>query len=177
MRRVAKASTRGVNYATSPLLASKTPRWRSRFIVALVGLGFAGLVGRAAYIQIVRPDFYTYDAQFVPDNPADDAMSQNNRATTFTHVRGSGHVLLIESLEERGEHDHLVDRLRANNLEVTVQPDNQLFQSLTELQAYDTVILANVPRSDGDDATRLTHFGEDQIKMLVRNTEDRKSVV
>ena len=54
--------------------------------------------------EIDQPDFYTYEAQFVPENVADDAMSQNNRATTFTHVRGSGHVLLIESLENRGEH-------------------------------------------------------------------------
>ncbi len=107
----------------------------------------------------------------MPDNPADDAMSQNNRATTFTHVRGSGRVLLIESFENAGEHEHLATRLRKNNLEVTVQPDNQLFQSMAELQAFDTVILANVPRSDGEEAARLTHFNEDQMKMLVRNTE------
>ena len=33
------SSVRSVNYATSPLLASKTPPWRSRFVVALVGAG------------------------------------------------------------------------------------------------------------------------------------------
>ncbi len=121
--------------------------------------------------QIEQPDFYTYEAQFTPENVADDAMSQNNRATTFIHVRGSGRVLLIESVENRGEHAHLVERLRNNNLEVTVQPDNQLFQNMAELQAFDTVILANVPRSDGDDAERLTHFNDDQMKLLVRNTE------
>jgi cell division protein FtsI (penicillin-binding protein 3) len=47
-----------VVYASSPLLASKTPPWRSRFLVALVGIGSAVLVGRAAYIQIVGTDFY-----------------------------------------------------------------------------------------------------------------------
>ena len=51
-------STRGVNYATSPLLASKTPNWRSRFIVALVGLSFAGLLGRAAYVQMINAEFF-----------------------------------------------------------------------------------------------------------------------
>ena len=30
------SSARSVNYATSPLLAAKTPPWRSRFIVAAV---------------------------------------------------------------------------------------------------------------------------------------------
>ena len=40
-------SVRGVNYSTSPLLASKTPPWRSRFLVMMVGLGFLALAGRA----------------------------------------------------------------------------------------------------------------------------------
>ncbi len=53
-----RSNTRAVNYATSPLLASKTPNWRSRFVVALVGLGFAGLLGRAAYVQIIGADFF-----------------------------------------------------------------------------------------------------------------------
>jgi len=51
-------SVRGVNYATSPLLASKTPGWRSRFIVALVGLAFIGLLGRAAWIQLINAEYY-----------------------------------------------------------------------------------------------------------------------
>ena len=51
-------SPRGVNYATSPLLAAKTPPWRSRFLVALVGLAFAGLLGRAVYVQLIAQDFF-----------------------------------------------------------------------------------------------------------------------
>jgi cell division protein FtsI (penicillin-binding protein 3) len=47
-----------VTYANSPLLASKTPLWRSRFLVVLVGIGSVALVGRAAYIQIIGTDFY-----------------------------------------------------------------------------------------------------------------------
>jgi cell division protein FtsI (penicillin-binding protein 3) len=56
-------SVRSVNYATSPLLASKTPPWRSRFIVALVGLAFLGLIGRAVYIQIIGTDFYQKEGE------------------------------------------------------------------------------------------------------------------
>jgi len=47
-----------VTYANSPLLASKTPLWRSRFLVVLVGVGSLVLVGRAAWIQIIGNDFY-----------------------------------------------------------------------------------------------------------------------
>lgn len=52
------ASVRSVNYASSPLLASKTPPWRSKLLVAMVGLGFAVLIGRAAYVQIVGQSFF-----------------------------------------------------------------------------------------------------------------------
>ncbi len=56
--RSAATSVRSVNYATSPLLASKTPPWRSRFVVLLVGAAFAVLLGRAVYVQIVATGFY-----------------------------------------------------------------------------------------------------------------------
>lgn len=56
--RAAMARPRGVAYSTSPLLASKTPPWRSKFLVALVGLGFAVLLGRAVYVQIVGTEFF-----------------------------------------------------------------------------------------------------------------------
>ncbi|MBI5719058.1 MAG: penicillin-binding protein 2 [Burkholderiales bacterium] len=51
-------SVKSLRYATSPLLASKTPPWRSRFVVLLVGVGFAVLLGRAAYVQIVATQFF-----------------------------------------------------------------------------------------------------------------------
>jgi len=51
-------SARSLAYASSPLLASKTPPWRSRFLVVLVALGFTVLLGRAVYVQIIATDFY-----------------------------------------------------------------------------------------------------------------------
>jgi len=51
-------NTRSVSYSSSPLLASKTPPWRSRFLVALVGLAFAGLLGRALYVQVIGTQFF-----------------------------------------------------------------------------------------------------------------------
>ncbi|UZD55621.1 peptidoglycan D,D-transpeptidase FtsI family protein [Caldimonas aquatica] len=52
------ASSRTVMYATSPLLAAKTPPWRSKFLVACLGLGFCVLLARAVYIQVIGTDFY-----------------------------------------------------------------------------------------------------------------------
>ena len=47
-----------VRYASSPLLASVTPPWRSKFLVGAIGLGFCVLLGRAVFVQIVATDFY-----------------------------------------------------------------------------------------------------------------------
>jgi cell division protein FtsI (penicillin-binding protein 3) len=49
---------RGIQYTSSPLLASRTPVWRSKFVVGAIALGFAGLVARSAYIQVYANDFF-----------------------------------------------------------------------------------------------------------------------
>ncbi|MFZ4624826.1 MAG: peptidoglycan D,D-transpeptidase FtsI family protein [Rhodoferax sp.] len=50
--------SRSIAYTSSPLLASPTPVWRSKLIVAAIALAFAGLAARAAYIQVVANDFF-----------------------------------------------------------------------------------------------------------------------
>ena len=50
--------SRSVRYTSSPLLASRTPVWRSKLIVAGIALAFAGLAGRAAYVQVYANDFF-----------------------------------------------------------------------------------------------------------------------
>jgi len=50
--------SRSVRYTSSPLLASKTPVWRSKFIVAVIALAFIGLACRAAYVQVLGNDFF-----------------------------------------------------------------------------------------------------------------------
>ncbi len=116
--------------------------------------------------EIDAPDFYTYEARFVPKNPADDTMPQNNIASTFTHVRGSGQVLVLESDEPegKGEFDLFVARLRAMNLEVSLRTTraDELFTDLAQLQPFDSVILADVPREA---------FSDEQVDMLVSNTQ------
>ena len=61
--RAAATSVRSVNYATSPLLASKTPPWRSRFALVLLGGAFAVLLGKALYVQVIAADFYQAEGQ------------------------------------------------------------------------------------------------------------------
>lgn len=58
LRKPAAHALHEVRYATNPLLASKTPPWRSKFLVACIGLSFCVLLGRAAYVQIIGSDFF-----------------------------------------------------------------------------------------------------------------------
>ena len=50
--------SRSVQYTTSPLLASKTPVWRSKFIVAAIAMGFVVLAARATYVQVIGNAFF-----------------------------------------------------------------------------------------------------------------------
>ncbi|HEX7867854.1 MAG TPA: penicillin-binding protein 2 [Variovorax sp.] len=52
-----------IRYGSSPLLASPTPVWRSKFIVASVAFGFVLLAGRAAYVQIFANDFFQHQGE------------------------------------------------------------------------------------------------------------------
>ena len=49
---------RATRINTSPLLASQIPDWRSKLVVACIALGFLGLVGRAAYVQLVENAYF-----------------------------------------------------------------------------------------------------------------------
>lgn len=50
--------SRSISYHASPLLASRTPVWRSKFIVLCLALAFGALAARAAYVQVVGNDFF-----------------------------------------------------------------------------------------------------------------------
>ena len=49
---------KSIRYTSSPLLASRTPVWRSKFIVAGLAVAFLGLTGRAAYVQVFGNAFF-----------------------------------------------------------------------------------------------------------------------
>jgi uncharacterized membrane protein/Mg-chelatase subunit ChlD len=112
--------------------------------------------------EVDATGFYSYQAEFFPDRLEDDTMSQNNKVTTFAHVRGKGQILLIEDHEHPGEFDRLKLALRRQNLELEERTSDSPFESLAALQQYDSVVLANVPRE---------HFTDSQIRTLVRNTQ------
>ena len=55
--------SKSLAYTSSPLLASRTPVWRSKFIVASIALGFLALAGRAAWVQVFANEFFQKQGQ------------------------------------------------------------------------------------------------------------------
>jgi len=90
------------------------------------------------------PGTHRFRAEFTPDDPADDAISANNVGAAITFVGGEGRVLVIHG--SPSESAALVEALRQSNIVVdTIMPD-ALVGGLAELNGYDAVVLANVPR-------------------------------
>lgn len=124
---------------------------------------------------IDKPNAYTYKAEIVPADETTDYSKQNNVASGFTYVRGKGRVLFIVNPDSPDEYDGLVDALGREQLEVSVRKSTEAFNSLADLQGYDTVVLANVPRSAGgaaDGGANINGFTDEQVKQLVANTEN-----
>ncbi|MEO6810174.1 MAG: VWA domain-containing protein, partial [Isosphaeraceae bacterium] len=121
---------------------------------------------------VSEPEFYTFEAEFIPDEGSGDVRAVNNRAEGFVHVRGKAKVLLIEGT--RDEHAELVQSLRQKEIgvDVLVAPKveasgiiggDQLPADMAQLQPYDAVLLGNVPK----DA-----FTDEQIQMFATNCHD-----
>jgi len=112
---------------------------------------------------------YTYEAEFIPDLLTDDTITQNNRATAFTYARGKSRVMLIEDANNLGDYDTLVEALRKNDIVVDVRTSTNLFTSLVELQSYDSIVIAGVPRTGGDSADKVFSITDQQIEMMVQS--------
>ncbi len=121
---------------------------------------------------ISEPNFYTFTAEFIPDRDSRDQRAINNTADGFVYARGKAHVLLIEG--SRGEHDELVQALRSKEIQVTtltapgvgtsgIEAGDPIPDDLAQLQPYDAVILANVPKDS---------FTDHQIQMFEVNCHD-----
>ncbi len=121
---------------------------------------------------ITEPNFYTFTAEFIPAQDSGDRRTINNVAEGFTHARGKAQVLLIEGTH--GEHAELIKALREKEIEVKplLAPridgsggigGDPLPTDLAQLQPYDAVILANVPKEA---------FTESQHQLLASNCHD-----
>ncbi|MGE3108201.1 MAG: VWA domain-containing protein [Phycisphaerales bacterium] len=113
-------------------------------------------------VRLPKGRLHQFDAIYVPDPAHDegeatgaadgravqDTIASNNRAQAFTFTPGTGSVLLIGGLGAAGTEtlaSALPDTLRDAGLDVTIVTPDGIPSDALRLQAYDLVILDNVP--------------------------------
>ena len=95
--------------------------------------------------------FYSFDVQL--DAPGD-ALPQNNRASSFTSVRGDPRILVVST--DPGADEPLAAALRDSRLEVKLTDLASFPSTLAEMQSWDAIVLSNVAAGDlGDTMMRL----------------------
>jgi uncharacterized membrane protein len=92
---------------------------------------------------LTEPGFYSYDVQL--DAPGD-PVPQNNRATSFTYVRGNPRILLISS--DVKSDDVLAAAIRSIGFEVRIGGMEAFPATLAEMQSYDAIFLSNIAAGD-----------------------------
>ncbi len=101
--------------------------------------------------------FVRFRAQVVPDN---DTWLQNNEAGAFTVVHGEPRLLLVSAAEDGA---NLAQALSAASMNVSTVAPADLPTTLSELAAYDGVILVNVS------ATALPAGSMEMLQVYVRD--------
>ena len=98
-----------------------------------------------------EPGFYSYNVQL--DAPGD-VLPQNNRATSFTSVRGDPRILIISA--DPNNDAPLANALKTSKLEIKLAGLDGFPSTLAEMQSFDTIFLSNIAAGDlGMDSMRL----------------------
>ena len=100
---------------------------------------------------------HEFKATYLPDDPSEDGVSENNRATAMTFVAGPGHVLIVDSQGTAGA--HLAEVLKNRQIDTRLIPAAEMPDSLARLLDSDAVILVN---------TECVSFSYQQQEMLAR---------
>jgi len=112
-------------------------------------------------IEFTQSGPHRFEAVFIPDDPAQDAIDANNAAMAVTFVGGQGKVLILDDGVVASE--FLAGALRSAGITVDVVPPDGWRGGLVFLAAYDAVVLANLPRwvFDGDQDRMLHAYVHD----------------
>lgn len=103
-----------------------------------------------------------FRAVFTPDDPTQDTMLENNAAEAFTVTPQQGSVLVVDGVYDGGG-AILPNVLEQAELTVKVVEPRDLPRNPVELQAYDLIVLQNVP------AEELTSAQQQQLAQYVQD--------
>ncbi len=104
---------------------------------------------------------HDFKATFVPDDPQQDKITQNNQVSALTAVLGPGHVLVVDTDGTSGQ--ILRDLLSTTNLDIRYCLVDDFPTDLPQLMDADAIILAN---------TDCGNFSFHQQQLLTRYVND-----
>ncbi|RJP34362.1 MAG: VWA domain-containing protein [Candidatus Omnitrophota bacterium] len=117
--------------------------------------------GKNAYTiprSLEQGGYYKFEASIEAEK---DNRPSNNRSQSFTIVKGTPKVLLLDS--ETQEAAYLAAALLQEGIEAILQPPEALPDNLNEFQYYDSILLSNVPASD------ISKSQQDMLELAVRD--------
>lgn len=106
-------------------------------------------------IDVPLPDatVHRFEPVFVPDSPEQDQLATNNRAQAFTVTPGKGRVLIVDGVSGAvpgGAGLTLMDTLIEGGVDTRAVRAEDMPQDLLSLNAYDLIVLENVPADSVD---------------------------
>ncbi|MCA9256732.1 MAG: VWA domain-containing protein [Phycisphaerales bacterium] len=114
-------------------------------------------------LPITTRQSHEFTAEFIPDDPRADVISENNKTVAYTTVEGPPKVLFVGKRQSQEEDTLLIEALGRENIEVRWADDENLHLSTSVLQDYSAIIIANA----GAD-----NFSADQQRMLATYVRD-----
>lgn len=88
----------------------------------------------------------TFEARFTASSRSDDALVQNNRQLATTFASSEGRVLILTN--DPGAVEPLRVTLEAREIDTEVTAPTYMPRSLVEMQAFDAVVMFDVPQAD-----------------------------
>lgn len=111
----------------------------------------AGRSVHIAQVMLGGTPVQRFEAVFEPDDARADSLPENNRASAFISTPGKGAVLIVRN--DNGAADRILEEtLRSAGMDVEATNPGRIPADLLQLQAYDLIILQNVPAYEFDDS-------------------------
>jgi uncharacterized membrane protein/Mg-chelatase subunit ChlD len=85
---------------------------------------------------------HRFEAVFMPDDPKQDAIVENNRASAMTYVAGPGHITVVDA--DNTSSEVLMRALQGTDMEIRYVPAAGLPDNLAMLMDTDAIVLVNV---------------------------------
>lgn len=112
-------------------------------------------------IPVGTRGMHKFEAVFIPDDPKQDVIVENNRASAMTYVAGPGHITVVDA--DNTSSQALMRALQGTDMDVRYVPAAGLPDNLAMLMDTDAIVLANV------DCASITY---QQQEMLCRYVND-----